>query len=675
MIPLLLFEKEFPEIKELVANLSKNPIVQSFKTIETKQQKKIIADKGTSEFKENKQLYTEALLKQVKNSFYINKELSKYLTFSTSDRITYFNSTVRVGLDGKLLVQEKITVFNGDERSHPVYGYDSLLLDAGGRNNEIKRGLVRAFPLYYINKYRLFQNTTFKLKEVWRNGVKENYHTKKQENGILVYTGSSDVLLPQGSHTYTIIYETDRQLKRLKNFDELYWNVTGSGWSFRIDSAQCTIILPKGALPLSNKCHTGPQGAANEDCSITSSVVGDSATIVFKTTRPLPPRQGITIATSWPKGIITGGPSSWQQLKYYVWNNRAVFLLPLSALFSAIFCFIFWLRYGRDPKKGPVYPQFEPPAGYGPAALGYIYLQKFDRQLTAATIVDAAVRNRIKIDVEREGTLFKHNKYNFSKSKLQAKPPVSAYEDFQSDINDLVGTTIKKGKYNSDLGSLNTAVQKYCESNFKNKDGRVRNKNKGFFASNISYTAIPALVCTLTTIWCIVEVMRAAILENYWQIAYFVGGVILCVIVLKIFSKLLAAYNPEGRKLADKIEGFRMFLSTADEKRFDTMNPPKRSLELYEKYLPFAIALDCEIAWGQKFEEIINTAFVGGTVASSFSHRFSRDNENFSSSFASTFSGAISSASSPPSSSSGGGFSFGGGSSGGGGGGGGGGGW
>ena len=106
------------------------------------------------------------------------------------------------------------------------------------------------------------------------------------------------------------------------------------------------------------------------------------------------------------------------------------------------------------------------------------------------------------------------------------------------------------------------------------------------------------------------------------------------------------------------------------------MSPPKKSLELYEKYLPFAIALGCENEWAQKFEDIINTAVKGGTVASSsFAHSISSNSESFGSSFTSSFTGAISSASSPPSSSSGGGSSFGGGSSGGGGGGGGGGGW
>jgi len=293
-----------------------------------------------------------------------------------------------------------------------------------------------------------------------------------------------------------------------------------------------------------------------------------------------------------------------------------------------------------------------------------------------ATIVDAAVRNKIKIDVEREGKLFKQNEYNIRKSDKPVKPPVSEYQDFESDVEDLVDTTIEKGKYNSDLASLNTAVEKYCENNYKKKDGPAKKKGKGFFQLNSSYTTIPGLVCMVAVIWGLIGgVVKAAILKNFWHIGYFVAGIILSIVVLRIFSKLLRAYSPEGRKLMDNIEGFRMFLSTADEKRFDTMSPPKKSLELYEKYLPFAIALGCEIAWGEKFEEIINTAYLSGEVTSYFTSSLARDHKSFSSSFASGFGGAISSASTPPSSSSGGGSSFGGGSSGGGGGGGGGGGW
>ena len=299
----------------------------------------------------------------------------------------------------------------------------------------------------------------------------------------MVYTGRKDILLDKGTYTYSITYETDHQLKSLKDFDELYWNVTGNGWPFKIDSASCTVILPKGATALSGKCYTGFQGDSAANCNISQTTIGDSVVIVFRATKSLQPYQGLTIATSWPKGFVQNQLSTWQTIKYYVWNNKAVFFLPLAALFSAIFCFIFWFRYGRDPEKGTVYPLFEPPAGYGPAALGYIYHQEFNMQLTAATMVDAAVRHKIKIDVERDGLIFKHNEYVISQSKLPAKQPVSKYEEFWSDIEDLIGSRIEKGKYNKDLGDLNKAVQNYCEDNYKSKDGFAKSK-KGFFALN-----------------------------------------------------------------------------------------------------------------------------------------------------------------------------------------------
>ncbi len=671
-IPEPMAQAAYPNIKSMLLTVSKQKITQAFTVLETQQKIKPV-DKSLSKFYSNKRLYIEEIQVQIRKTFATSKSLSKYTTLNNSDRITSFNSVVRIGTNGKLLVQEEISIHNGNGETNSVYANDGSSEEIAV-NNEIKRGIVRAFPLYYINPYKLFQNTTFKLKEVLRDGKKENFHTENHKNGILVYTGNRDIFLEKGAYTYSITYETDHQLKSLKDFDELYWNVTGNGWSFKIDSASCTVILPKGAASLSSKCYTGSQGDSAANCNISQTTMGDSVVIVFRATKSLQPYQGLTIATSWPKGFVQNQLSTWQTIKYYVWNNKAVFFLPLAALFSAIFCFIFWFRHGRDPEKGTVYPLFEPPAGYGPAALGYIHDQKFTQQLTAATIVDAAVRQKIKIDVERDGLIFKHNEYIISKSKLPAKQPVSKYEEFWSDVEDLIGTRIEKGKYNSNLGDLNKTVQTFCEDNYKSKDGFAKSK-KGFFTLNSKYTILPGLICFAAGIWGAIELFRALYLSNFWQIAYFVGGIILCSLVFRIFSKLLKAYSPEGRQLADKIEGFRMFLATADEKRFDLMSPPKKSLELYEKYLPFAIALGCENEWGQKFEEIINTASLDGKTATSFSQSMSRNSSSFSSSFASSFSGAISSATSPPSSSSGSGSSFGGGSSGGGGGGGGGGGW
>ena len=126
MIPAALFEKKYPRIKYLLVTASKKDIVLSFKEIETKQQRGIIIEKGTPLYNENKKLYLEALQAQITKTYNKTPALKAYLSFNNSDRITFFNSTVRPGADGKLLVTENITIYNGNGRPNPLYGDDPL---------------------------------------------------------------------------------------------------------------------------------------------------------------------------------------------------------------------------------------------------------------------------------------------------------------------------------------------------------------------------------------------------------------------------------------------------------------------------------------------------------------------------------------------------------------------
>ena len=143
-----------------------------------------------------------------------------------------------------------------------------------------------------------------------------------------------------------------------------------------------------------------------------------------------------------------------------------------------------------------------------------------------------------------------------------------------------------------------------------------------------------------------------------------------------LFYHLLKAPTLTGRKLMDKLEGFRQYLSVAEKDRLNLLNPPEKTPELFERYLPYALALDVEQEWGEQFARILEDVSRdgGGYRPVWYSGSAWRPGSvtGFASSLGSSLSGAISSASTAPGSSSG---SGGGGSSGGGGGGGGGGGW
>jgi hypothetical protein len=68
-----------------------------------------------------------------------------------------------------------------------------------------------------------------------------------------------------------------------------------------------------------------------------------------------------------------------------------------------------------------------------------------------------------------------------------------------------------------------------------------------------------------------------------------------------LFYELLKAPTRIGRLTLDEIEGFRLYLSVAEEDRLNLLHPPDETPELFEKFLPYAMALDVENQWGERF--------------------------------------------------------------------------
>ena len=147
-----------------------------------------------------------------------------------------------------------------------------------------------------------------------------------------------------------------------------------------------------------------------------------------------------------------------------------------------------------------------------------------------------------------------------------------------------------------------------------------------------------------------------------------------------IFFILLKAPTAKGREIMDQIEGFKRYLSVAEKHRLDAFHPPEKTPELFEKFLPYAIALEVENKWSEQFDDVLKAASATTEGTSQGYHPVWYHGSHWNRFGAAGFAGAvggamassIASAATAPGSSSGAG---GGGFSGGGGGGGGGGGW
>ncbi len=641
------FKPRFIELLEALLQNSIAALDKKFAALET----------GTAAFEKARKVYLGEISRAVEVSLKNPAALYPMFEPDLSDRILRFHADIKVEKNGKVNVTEYITIYNGNGQGNSA-------------NNDIQRGIVRDFPTVYTDKNGYKVKTGFSLKRVEKNGLPEPYQSQGLNNGKRIMVGSSDVYIADGEYTYTLEYTTNNQVRFDSTKDELYWNVNGTGWVFTADSISCSIRFPEGAKIFEFDCYTGFQGSTDKDCRGT---VVSGNEIFFSATRRMNAYEGLTVAAAIEKGVMIA-PGKMESTFSFLKANYILPLLSFLLIFLFGFYFWAWQKKGRDPKQGTIFPQFEPPAGLTPADTGYILDQKYKSRLFAATLVDAAVHKELEIAVDRVGTIFKVNEYSFNKpDNVTGVGAADKIRQYGFSLHEIYGEKAKSGTYNPVFKTLNTALEKNLKEKFlltqKTKPG-VRAMfalNSGFGYLGIFLFALGLIASFIFTV-------------NFYSTPVFIITVILVLALLLvniIFIRIMSAYTEEGRAVTDHILGFKMYLEQAEQRMYNMLTPPEKSLDLFEKYLPYAIALGVENEWAEKFDSIIQKAIESGYQPAYFRGSAGSFGNSFnvaamSAGISSGLSSTISSASTPPSSSSG---SGGGGSSGGGGGGGGGGGW
>jgi len=545
------------------------------------------------------------------------------------ERILNYHSDVLIHADGSVMVTETIRV--------------------RAEGNNIRRGIYRDFPTTYTDRHGNRHRVAFNVLDVQRNNSKEAFHTENLSNGIRVYIGSSSRLLSEGVHEYRLRYYSTRQLGFFDDYDELYWNVTGNDWRFPIDRASVSIELPEAVASenLRTAFYTGPQGASGKDAVFR---IASGRKFEFQTTRVLQAREGLTVAVGFPKGIVHQ-PTSTEQLGYFLSDNGSALALLIGLLASLGWYLWAWNRFGRDPRKGVIIPRFRPPMGLTPAGCRYIQKMSFDKQAFSAAVVSLGVKGYLEIHEDDDDYTLKH-KHPPASGKA-SKGEVAVLDKIFSK-----GTEVELDQKNYKVFmKAKSALNKALKAEHL---GRVFNLNLRF--------ALPAIVMTLAAVLIATQLHGGP--------AIWITFAVLTLFMHLLFVFLMRAPTPAGRRIMDEIEGFKMYLDTAEQDRLERMKSPQLTPEAFETFLPYAFALGVENNWCNRFtrefpEDIeARGGYHPGWYIGSHSgmSALSHLGDNFNSGFSS----AISSASSPPGSSSG---SGGGGSSGGGGGGGGGGGW
>jgi uncharacterized membrane protein YgcG len=564
------------------------------------------------------------------------------------ERILGFHSDIAVFVDGGMRVVETITV--------------------RAEGNQIRRGIYRDFPTDYRDRLGNRYRVGFDVVTVMRDGKPEPYFTERISNGVRVYVGDANVLLRPGEYAYEITYRTNRQLGFFDDHDELYWNVTGNGWDFPIDRASAVVSLPMAPVPgtLMMEGYVGPMGSTERSYAAD---VDSNGTATIASTRPLLPREGLTLVASWPKGLIHE-PTAAENTAHLLNDNRGLLVAVLGYLGALGYLIYAWSKVGRDPVPGVIFPHYTPPEGFSPAAMRYVTRMGYDNKSFTAAVLNLAVKGYVEIDKTGRKYVLRATRQpqptlDDGVSARAAEPHADKrLAHGEKAVLESLFSEVDAVELDNDNHAI---MRKAIKAHTKSLD---REYNRIYFVHNFAYVLPAALI------------LGIAFLIVHFLAQLTVSALIVLVpaaLTILVFVYLLRAPTPFGRKLLDKIEGFRLYLDVAERDDLAAAHPPEKTPALFEAYLPYALALGVEQAWAEQFAEVFDR--IKETTGQSYqpiwyhgrwrSGFFGNSVGNFTK-MTSALNGAISSASTPPGSSSGAG---GGGSSGGGGGGGGGGGW
>lgn len=488
------------------------------------------------------------------------------------EKIYAFHSEIEIDESASIMVQEKIWIY------------------AAG--NLFKRGITRALPLTRRDAENHPVRVNYNIREVLLDGNPVNFFTEKEGGDLVIYAGERDKYLLPGYYTYEIYYETAGQIGFFSDYDELSWNVNGLS-ERSMDSVSAVVRLPAGAEIISSRCYTGRPGSAESNCI---SQADDEATMEVLAVN-LPPEEMLTLSVGFTKGVVTQPPE--QQPRAFNWFERKGLALISILFLSFLFFYYFdsWRRYGVDPQKPVVIPQFAPPDGLSPASVGMLYKGHFLDDLVTASIVNLSVKGFLRIDevVEKSG-LFglrrdKHYQLLKLKEEEQSLPPEEQIVMKRLFAGGQMITLT--GKYDETIAMMMSEFRK----SLKKQHGAVLSEGR-----NLKYHLVPWLMLLLY--FFIIDGFAVNELLQFRAN----HTALIATLLLWLVSYLLYAWlivRPGERKLhyRSAVEGLKMYLDVAEEKQLQFFNPPEVTPALFEQLLPYAIALDMEKVWGDKFEK------------------------------------------------------------------------
>lgn len=476
--------------------------------------------------------------------------------------IERFEADIEVSRDGSIVVDETIVArFTGSWN-----------------------GIFRTIPVEYQTPGGLNYTLRLSVESVTDGGSPLRYETSRERHyrKLKIWVpGAADA-----TRTVKVRYRVANALRFFDEHDELYWNVTGDEWEVPIESAVAEVRLPAGATGVRAAAFRGAYGATER-----AAVLLEPGRVRVDAGRELAFREGLTLVVGWDPGLVHR-PTAVERTAGVLYSNLPLAIPPL-VLFGM---WRLWRARGRDPELAPIVTRYEPPDQMSPAELGTLVDGRPDMRDITATIVDLAVRGFLHIEETANETLFglfSSSDYRFTLKKPRAewgvlKPHERRLLEAMFGSSDSIALSDLKNKFYKHVTGLKAGLYSTLVTSgfYTARPDRVR---AGYVGLGILTGALLALTSG--------AVMDALGMQ---PLSGILAGVASGLIIVA-FGWVMPARTIRGTRQLEKVMGFQEFLARVEADRLDRV---VRTPEMFERFLPYAMALGVADNWARAFDDI-----------------------------------------------------------------------
>lgn len=375
--------------------------------------------------------------------------------------------------------------------------------------------------------------------------------------------------------------------------DQLVWQAVPSNASFPIQNASVTVRLPDG-VTIDNYDASGPRG--------TATLLDNNQGVRFVATEPI--RAGgptFRVRVQWPSGRVAGAPASWQvamdrQDRIGPIANLGVLALTGLALVGGLLgLYLLWYSKGRDaPVKLPAEWIPEPPSDLPAGMVGTLIDEHAEPKDVMATLVELARRGVLAIQEESKPGLFGIGKsqeftYHLENANLPMRPYEKLLVDKLFDGEQSKKFSDLREKFYVHISQVQRGLYQAVvdEGYFPRSPERVR--------TSYASLGVAALILA-AVVGCFAFIVLAQ-----WS------GLALCLPVafavpaigLIVLARYMPRKSEQGAEEAAKWLAFKRYMENIE--RYTKVDEVK---EIFDRYLPYAIAFGLEKSWIAKFARV-----------------------------------------------------------------------